>query len=123
MDPITGITNNGAYGPVVPAKKDLDMASFMQLLTTQLANQNPLDPMSDADFYGQLAQLGQVQGIDKMQSALSFNQAASLIGKTVQATATLTENGQNALVSGIVQKVNIKDGETTITVRDSATGQ
>ncbi len=122
MDPISSITNNGAYGQIVPPKKDLDMATFMQLLTTQLANQNPLDPMSDADFYGQLAQLGQVQGIQQMQSSLQMSEAAGLIGKTVTATTTLTSNGTNGSTTGVVQKVSIANGTTTLTVMDMASG-
>ncbi|MBS1721909.1 MAG: flagellar hook capping protein [Armatimonadetes bacterium] len=122
MNPIDGITNNGAYGTVTQSKSDLDMNTFMRLLTVQLANQNPLEPMNDRDFFAQMAQLGQVQGLQKMQDSLELGQAASMIGHTVTAVRTLTESGENSLVTGVVQKVSIKDGERIMTVKDDNTG-
>ena len=121
MDPVTGL-NNGAYGTVIKPKPELDMATFLTLLTVQLANQNPLEPMSDADFYGQLAQLGQVKGIENIQSSMEMSQAAGMIGKTVTAVRTLTENGENSLVTGVVERVSIRDGERILSIRDDLTG-
>ena len=122
MNPITGITTNGAYGNVSKPKDELSMQTFMRLLTIQLANQNPLEPMNDRDFFAQMAQLGQVQGMEKIQSSLEMNQAAGMIGKSVTAVRTLTANGENSLVTGIVQKVTLKDGDRIITIKDSANG-
>lgn len=34
---------------------------FMKLLTTQLSNQNPLEPMQDTEFMAQLAQFSQIE--------------------------------------------------------------
>ena len=120
MDPITGLSN-GAYGTVTQPKSQLNMQMFMQLLTVQLANQNPLEPMNDRDMFAQMAQLGQVEGLDKVQSSLEMSQAAGMIGAKVTAVRTLTESGQNQLVTGIVQKVTIRNDERIITLKD-ATG-
>lgn len=49
-------------------KNDLDKDAFLKLLTTQLANQDPLNPMEDREFIAQLAQfssLEQMQNINK----------------------------------------------------------
>lgn len=122
MNPLSGIPTNGAYGTVTKPKEELDMQTFMRLLTVQLANQNPLEPMNDRDFFAQMAQLGQVEGMEKIQSSLEMNQAAGMIGKTVTAVRTLTANGENSLVTGIVQKVTLKDGDRIITIKDNTNG-
>lgn len=47
---------------------DLDKDAFLKLLTTQLANQDPLNPIEDKEFIAQLAQfnsLEQMQGLNK----------------------------------------------------------
>lgn len=122
MDPITGLTNTNVYGAPAQPKSELNMNTFMRLLTIQLANQNPLEPMNDRDFFAQMAQLGQVEGLGKVQSSLEMSQAANMIGKKVTAVRTLTQNGENSLVTGTVQKVTVRDGERIITLKDSANG-
>lgn len=50
------------------SKTDLDKNSFLKLLTTQLANQDPLNPIEDREFIAQLAQfssLEQMQNLNK----------------------------------------------------------
>jgi flagellar basal-body rod modification protein FlgD len=49
-------------------KNDLDKDAFLRLLTTQLANQDPLNPIEDREFIAQLAQfssLEQMQNLNK----------------------------------------------------------
>lgn len=49
-------------------KNDLDKDAFLRLLTTQLANQDPLNPIEDKEFIAQLAQftsLEQMQTLNK----------------------------------------------------------
>lgn len=40
---------------------DLDKNAFLHLLTTQLANQDPLNPMDDREFIAQLAQFSALE--------------------------------------------------------------
>jgi len=68
---------------------------FLKMLTAQLNNQDPLNPMDNAQLTAQLAQLETVSGIEKlnttMQSLLGQSsnaqilQAASMVGRTVLA--------------------------------------
>lgn len=71
---------------------------FMKLLVTQMKNQDPLNPMDNAQVTSQMAQLSTVTGIDKlnntveslmssMQSGASY-QAANMIGHSVLVPGT-----------------------------------
>ena len=53
--------------------KDLDKDAFLRLLTTQLANQDPLNPIEDREFIAQLAQfssLEQMQNLNKNMESM-----------------------------------------------------
>jgi len=78
---------------------------FLKLLVTQLNNQDPLNPMDNAELTSQLAQMSTVSGIENLNSTLTSLvaqtgasqtlQAASLIGHTV-----LTPGSSVAFKSG-----------------------
>ena len=72
-------------------------ASSCTLLTTQLKNQNPLDPLDTNQFTQQLVQFAQVE-----QQLKSNDQLATLVSlqKTAQATAALGFVGQTVAVDG-----------------------
>jgi flagellar basal-body rod modification protein FlgD len=117
IDPV-GLSYFGVQSK--PAKKEMDMEAFMRLLTVQLSNQNPLEPMNDRDFFAQMAQLGTVQGIDKLRDALDVSQATNLMGKTVTALRPMTENelGENSTVTGIVRRMTIRNGEHILGIEE-----
>ena len=50
-------------------EETLGRDAFLTLFTTQLKNQNPLDPMGNEAFVAQLAQFSQVEGIKGMQNS------------------------------------------------------
>jgi len=66
---------------------------FLKLLVTQLKNQDPLNPLDNAQMTSQLAQMSTVTGIEKLNTTLNSlvndlgnsqsMQAASMIGKSV----------------------------------------
>lgn len=121
--PTTPVDNvNGAdyFGiNAQPKRKELDMQAFLGLLVAQLENQNPLEPMNDRDFFAQMAQLGTVQGLDKMQRSIDVAQASSLMGKTVTGFRTMTENAGaiNEMVSGKVERLKVQNGEYVLSLR------
>jgi flagellar basal-body rod modification protein FlgD len=87
------------------ASEDMN-ARFLKLLTTQLKNQDPLNPMENAEVTSQLAQMSTVDGIERLnkmfqsfvdnQSASDSMQAAALVGRGVLVEGkklALTESG------------------------------
>jgi flagellar basal-body rod modification protein FlgD len=71
--------------------------TFLQLLTTQLQNQNPLDPLDTNQFTQQLVEFASVE-----QQLKTNDQLASLVSlqQTTQATQALGFVGKTAVVNG-----------------------
>lgn len=111
------------FKPATP-KPAMDMNAFMRLLTVQLVNQNPLEPMGDRDFFAQMAQLGQVQGLEQVNKSLNVAQAAGLMGKTITAVRPMTDSGlgNNTLISGVVKKLSVRNGEHYLGVQEANGG-
>lgn len=66
-------------------RQSLGQDDFLQLLTTQLKNQDPLSPMDNEAFVAQLAQFSTVSGITEMNKSLST--LAQLAGSDSRAAA------------------------------------
>ncbi|MFM9872017.1 MAG: flagellar hook assembly protein FlgD [Fimbriimonadaceae bacterium] len=124
IDP-TGANTYTNFGGVPKAKSELNMDAFLRLLTVQLANQNPLEPMNDRDFFAQMAQLGQVEGMDGLQSSLDTLNGAAMIGKTVTAVRPMTDansGGVNSLVTGTVARITMRDGKQILGLKEANGG-
>jgi flagellar basal-body rod modification protein FlgD len=107
-----------------------NFTAFLQLLTTQLQNQNPLDPLDTNQFTQQLVQFAQVE-----QQLRGNDQLATLVAlqKSTQASAALEFVGKTVVISGATTHLGA-DGNTvwtfsspkpasaTVSIRDS-TGQ
>src|SRR3972149_4887791 len=70
---------------------------FLKLLVTQLKNQDPLNPMDNAQITSQMAQISTVSGIEKLNTTLQAMMASSDVGQWLQATAMI---GNGVLVPG-----------------------
>lgn len=98
---------------------------YMNLLVTQLQNQNPLEPMDNNEMASQLAQFSQLEQLESMNSNFASvlatteqSYAASLIGKEVS-FMTQTTDGVQELTYGTVQEIyNDMDGEIVLSVKD-----
>jgi flagellar basal-body rod modification protein FlgD len=87
--------------------------SFLQLLTTQLQNQNPLDPLDTNQFTQQLVEFAGVQEQlntnDSLQTLVSLQQ-------TAQATQALTFVGKTAIVNGSTAAMSNSSASWELTV-------
>ena len=106
------------------SNSQLSMGTFMKLLTTELANQDPLNPTDDTAFYSQMAQMGSLQGMDNLQNMMTVMQAQSLMGAKVTAVnpLTATGTGQSALVSGTVTQLSIQNGVYSLGIQEANGG-
>ncbi len=75
---------------------DLQQEQFLELMLTQLKNQDPLKPMESGDFLGQIAQFGTVSGITELQQSFSSLAASLQSGQALQASTMV---GRNVLVA------------------------
>jgi len=79
--------------PAAKPSNNLGQADFLRLMTEQLKHQDPLKPLENNEFLGQLAQFSTVQGINDLKtsfaglsSAMAGDQVlrgAALVGRTV----------------------------------------
>ena len=125
MDSVGNISSSQYFGTdAAKPKEGLDMQTFLKLLVNQLQNQNPLQPMDDASFYAQVAQLGQVQGLNNINNTLSLGQASSLMGKTVTANVSgdQTSSGLQEQVTGTVTKVSLQNGDYKLRITKTGGG-
>jgi flagellar basal-body rod modification protein FlgD len=98
-DPTTALTSAAQPAP----GNALGEQEFLKLLVTQLTNQDPLQPQDQSQFLAQLAQFSTVEGVNNLSSSESKLQAASLLGKTVD--AQVVTNNVPTTVSGKVTGV------------------
>ena len=70
---------------------------FLKLLVTQMKNQDPLNPLDNAQVTSQMAQLSTVSGIDKLNSTLQALSNSMAVNQSVSATSMI---GHGVLVSG-----------------------
>lgn len=103
---------------------------FLELLVNQLKNQNPLEPVTNEQFIGQLAQFQAVEAQTKTNESLDtlinlqaasatishLTQASSLIGKEIKYEDPATGTPK----SGLVTSVGLEDGAVVAKVGDAA---
>jgi len=92
---ITGKAEQEFQMETYTGKSELDKDDFLTLLVAKLTNQDPLNPMDDADFTGELAQFSQLEQLTQINESVSdlsstsiqeqMVNAASYIGKDVRA--------------------------------------
>ena len=92
---------------------ELDMDDFLNLMIAELQNQDPLDPLDNAELIGQISQIREVGATEQLTETLNsvllgqnITSATNLIGADVVA---LNDEGQR--VSGNVRVVSITDGQ------------
>lgn len=97
MEVQSSTDTSSAVSSVVSTYDDsLDKEAFLELLVTQLRYQNPLDPMDNTEFIGQLAQFSSleqltninetIEGQEDVIQALDNTMMTNLIGREVMAS-------------------------------------
>jgi flagellar basal-body rod modification protein FlgD len=99
---------NGALG------KD----AFLKMFVAQLSHQDPMNPMNDSEFMGQMASFSTLEQVSNLAAAnariadsMSSTSAIGLIGRTVTYV-----DADDQLRTGKVEKVTTTDGKPFLTV-------
>ena len=93
-DPFAALSAGAGSHAAAPTRNDAAAADrFLKLLVTQMQNQDPLNPMDNAQITSQMAQINTVSGIEKLHGAveglnghfvqMQALQGAALVGRAV----------------------------------------
>lgn len=80
----------------VAQQKTLGQEDFLKLMITQFRNQDPMKPMENGEFLGQIAQFSTVSGIQELQHSFATLSASLQSGQALQAVSLV---GRSALVA------------------------
>ena len=96
---------------------DLGKDAFLQLLVTQMQNQDPMNPSTDTEYVAQLAQFSQLEQLQNLGTESEKSQAFSLVGRYC-VFQSKDSNGNTSYPEGYVDSVNISGGKVTLSVGD-----
>jgi flagellar basal-body rod modification protein FlgD len=99
-------TVNAKKKELVAGSVEADTDKFMTLLITQMKNQDPMNPLDNAQITSQLAQLSTVTGVNKLNTTLESLKASYQSSESLQAANMI---GHGVLVPG--NKVGLVDGK------------
>jgi len=82
---------NASTSAASPAKNTAAESQdrFLKLLVTQMKNQDPLNPMDNAQVTSQMAQLSTVSGIDKLNATLQALSSSMIASQSMQAASMI----------------------------------
>lgn len=106
----------------------LGQDAFLKILVTQMKHQDPMEPLKDTEFIGQMAQFSSLEQLTNLNKTMtnfvgstgnkgSLADHANLIGTSVDWSYEV--DGQMETGQGIVKALSSKNGELTIELLDS----
>ncbi len=124
--PALGTTVSTAGAPATPGEGSqgsgldgVQIDDFLTLLITELQNQDPLDPLDNAQLLSQVSQIREIGSNDQLTRTLemvrigqNMSTASSLIGKKIRA---LDDNLQE--IEGTVERVSVGAAEEGASIR------
>jgi flagellar basal-body rod modification protein FlgD len=115
LDPVTNTTGNANLQAAGISQQD-----FLQILLTQLTQQDPLKPMDNTAFVAQLAQFSQLEQTQTLSDTVTTSlatqtasQAVALLGTTV--TVSSTSSGGSS-TSGQVTSIDFSGNAPLLTI-------
>jgi flagellar basal-body rod modification protein FlgD len=115
MSAITSVSNDYIIQPSKVQTDDdpnsLGSEDFMELLITQIQNQDPMNPMDNTEFISQMAEFSALEEMQSMNSSMNSMYAFGLMGKEVT-----INNGDGTVTTGVVDTVSVKNGVNYVEV-------
>ena len=113
-------------------EEDLDRSAFLTLFTTQLKNQNPLDPMNNEAFVSQLAQFSSLEAMTGVRTSVDamaadsksekFLLGSSLLGKKIERVGDLATIGVGGEITSNANLLKSADS-AVFRIYDAATDE
>lgn len=112
-----------------PKSNELGQSAFLELMITQLKNQDPLSPQDNTEFIAQLAQFSSVESLDKLNN--NFNsftsnfvanqalQASSLVGRSVTVPTDTAMLELGGVVSASID-IPVSTGKVQVNIYDDS---
>lgn len=139
---VDGVTYNSAAYEATQTKEtkkndDLGKEAFLQLLVTQLQNQDPLNPQDNSSYIAELAQFSALEQmtnvsehleslnkvVGNIDTSVLVGQLSSMIGMNIDWVETINEADEegnpishNESMTGVVTGVTIAEGVPSIVV-------
>ena len=121
MTSVRGANSASSSSSTVHDKyEELDVSDFIQLLVTELTNQDPTAPVDNATILNEVSQIKSISAtqnltdtLDNVNTTTNVASAANLVGRTVTGL-----NSASVSVTGAVDSVTIEDGKVTLQVGD-----
>jgi flagellar basal-body rod modification protein FlgD len=111
-------SSSSASAAASNALGSLNLNDFLNMLLTELQNQDPLDPMDSTTMLTQIGQITQVGATQNLTTTLNslllgtgLNSASAMIGKTISG---LADDGTQ--VNGVVSGVTVTNGTPELNV-------
>lgn len=105
-----------AANKVYQQNQQMGKDQFLNLLITQLRNQDPLKPMDNTQFISQMAQFSSLEQMQQLNQGFSQIKASSMIGKYVTASYQDETTGEQTTVEGLVDSTKSKDGSIYLSI-------
>jgi flagellar basal-body rod modification protein FlgD len=125
ISPLTGAGLQQPSSTGTGIGSNLSSGDFLSLLTTEMQNQDPMNPVDDTQSMAQLAQFSALSATEELnksfqsfQSNFGVMQSASLIGKTVT-VSTPNGSGNSSNVTGTVSSIAVQNGQPYFTMNGS----
>lgn len=116
MSTTSAINGSGASATTNP-KSQLKVEDFINLMVTQLQNQDPMSPASNSELLQQMSQIGQLQSQQTLQTSLkdlvlqnNIGGASNLIGKRVEGL----DSSSGSTIGGTVEGLSVSKGSVVL---------
>jgi flagellar basal-body rod modification protein FlgD len=132
LTPISSLAQTPSAASQLPGTQSsssgtgLGANAFLQLLTTEMQNQDPTSPQDPTQSVTQLAQFSSLQyqqeltsAFQGFQSNFGVLQASSLIGKQVTVEDSTTGSSASSTTTGTISSIDVQNGEPYFTMTGS----
>lgn len=110
-------------------RNELGQDEFLELMVTQLRNQDPFKPLENGDFIAQMAQFSSVSGLQSLQQSFSqlaaslqsnqALQASTMVGRSVLVPLNTAVLSSNSPVTGVLDLPS-SSSNVALTIVDSS---